>query len=56
MVDGQKLYRVRWFRFSEQDDNWEPLSSFDESSFSWKYLVSTVIDHNTWRVSNGYDS
>src|SRR3989338_7649826 len=32
MVDGERMYRIRWKGFTEQDDTWEPLSHFSKLS------------------------
>jgi hypothetical protein len=32
IVDGERMYRIRWKGFTEQDDTWEPLSHFSKLS------------------------
>ena len=39
-INGTIKFRVRWFGFSEEDDTWEPESSFDDPEIVRRFLHS----------------
>ncbi|MES1909792.1 MAG: hypothetical protein MHM6MM_002494 [Cercozoa sp. M6MM] len=42
--NGEVLYRVRWLGYSEQDDTWEPVSSFSDMRAIEAYMSTVAAD------------